>query len=152
MIASRSTAVLAHLRLRIDVSGRRLAKASKKLDTAVASLRSAAEAAGFASATLHISLWEGSLLGLAEHARRCEAGEHGTSGGCLCLSEAVVTLIEVIEHMEPQCFGQVGDVILGQCRPRQLIVTTPNRDWNPTFAVRSAESETCPPQPKVRVC
>lgn len=38
--------------------------------------------------------------------------------------------IEVIEHMEPTRLDLFGMVLLGDCRPRIAVVTTPNREYN----------------------
>ena len=40
------------------------------------------------------------------------------------------TLIEVIEHVEPHRLDTLEEVVLGRIRPRILLVTTPNREYN----------------------
>ena len=40
------------------------------------------------------------------------------------------TLIEVIEHIEPNRLDTLEEVVLGRIRPAILLVTTPNREYN----------------------
>ena len=44
-----------------------------------------------------------------------------------------VTAIEVLEHLDPDVFAVFPEVCLGQLKPKCLIITTPNRDFNPVF-------------------
>jgi len=44
-----------------------------------------------------------------------------------------VTLIEVIEHIEPERVGTVAHLVFGEARPRIVVVTTPNREFNALF-------------------
>ena len=53
--------------------------------------------------------------------------------------EAMVAL-EVIEHLQPDVLSRFGVVTMGTYRPRLLLVTTPNFDFNAKFA-RAEESE-----------
>lgn len=46
--------------------------------------------------------------------------------------EAIVAL-EVIEHLEPQLLSRFGVVTMGTYRPRLLLVSTPNFDFNAKF-------------------
>jgi 3' terminal RNA ribose 2'-O-methyltransferase Hen1 len=39
-------------------------------------------------------------------------------------------LVEVIEHLEPAHLETMAEVVFGQMRPRVVIVTTPNREYN----------------------
>ena len=39
-------------------------------------------------------------------------------------------MIEVIEHLDPSRLNAMEQNILGYARPRRLIVTTPNREYN----------------------
>ncbi|CAL5219745.1 g1644 [Coccomyxa viridis] len=45
----------------------------------------------------------------------------------------LATMIEVIEHMDPHILGQVGQAVLGSLKPKVLVVTTPNREYNPVL-------------------
>ncbi|MBA3824664.1 MAG: 3' terminal RNA ribose 2'-O-methyltransferase Hen1 [Ktedonobacterales bacterium] len=45
----------------------------------------------------------------------------------------VATLVEVIEHLDPPRLGALAQVVFGQSRPRRVIVTTPNRDYNTRY-------------------
>jgi hypothetical protein len=41
-----------------------------------------------------------------------------------------IVLMEVIEHVDPERLPFVGQVIFGEARPRTVIVTTPNSEYN----------------------
>jgi len=45
-----------------------------------------------------------------------------------------ITLLEVVEHIDPERLGAMERVIFGAARPRSVIVTTPNREYNELFA------------------
>ena len=45
-----------------------------------------------------------------------------------------IALIEVIEHIEPDRLGALEEVIFGANKPRAIVVTTPNREYNVMFA------------------
>jgi 3' terminal RNA ribose 2'-O-methyltransferase Hen1 len=45
----------------------------------------------------------------------------------------VVTLLEVVEHVEPDRLRTLERVIFGTNKPRNVIVTTPNREYNALF-------------------
>jgi hypothetical protein len=42
-----------------------------------------------------------------------------------------VILIEVIEHLDPEPLALVPAAILGSLKPRLVVITTPNGDYNP---------------------
>jgi len=42
----------------------------------------------------------------------------------------VLTLVEVVEHLDPRELHELGAALLGRCAPRALIVTTPNIEYN----------------------
>jgi 3' terminal RNA ribose 2'-O-methyltransferase Hen1 len=42
-------------------------------------------------------------------------------------------LLEVIEHLEPSRLGAFARAVFGAARPRTVVVTTPNREWNATI-------------------
>ena len=44
-----------------------------------------------------------------------------------------VTLVEVIEHVDPERLGTVEKMVFGRLRPRVAIVTTPNIEYNARF-------------------
>ncbi|WP_462320119.1 methyltransferase domain-containing protein [Halochromatium sp.] len=44
-------------------------------------------------------------------------------------------LIETIEHIEPRDLGQVEQAIFARMRPRGVILTTPNAEYNPLLEV-----------------
>ncbi len=43
-------------------------------------------------------------------------------------------LVEVVEHMEPDRLVKLEGALFGDARPRLIVVTTPNRDYNALFA------------------
>ena len=43
-------------------------------------------------------------------------------------------LVEVVEHLEPDRLVQLEGSLFGDARPRLIVVTTPNRDYNALFA------------------
>ncbi|CAK0763143.1 hypothetical protein CVIRNUC_003028 [Coccomyxa viridis] len=45
----------------------------------------------------------------------------------------VATMVEVVEHMDPDILAQVGQAVLGRLKPRVLVVTTPNCEYNPVL-------------------
>lgn len=45
-----------------------------------------------------------------------------------------ITLVEVIEHLEPNRLAACEQVLFAEARPATLILTTPNRDYNRLFA------------------
>jgi hypothetical protein len=42
-------------------------------------------------------------------------------------------LMEVIEHVDPQRLGALEQVVFGSARPRHVLVTTPNVEYNPRY-------------------
>ena len=46
----------------------------------------------------------------------------------------VATVVEVIEHLDPPRLGAFERVVFGHARPRTVVLTTPNREYNPLFA------------------
>ena len=36
----------------------------------------------------------------------------------------------MVEHLDPPQLESVGELLLGRARPRYLVVTTPNKEWN----------------------
>jgi len=42
----------------------------------------------------------------------------------------VAALVEVIEHLDPPRLGAMERVVFEHARPRRVIVTTPNREYN----------------------
>lgn len=44
-----------------------------------------------------------------------------------------VSLVEVIEHMYPDCLAKTVDVVFGMLRPRIVVMTTPNAEFNVIF-------------------
>jgi len=57
-------------------------------------------------------------------------------GSLLYLDDRLVgydaaALVEVIEHLEPERLPFLARAVFGHARPRRVVVTTPNRDYNP---------------------
>ena len=55
----------------------------------------------------------------------------------------VMTLVEVVEHLDPPELRELGAALLGRCAPRVLLVTTPNKEYNLNMMVRCARQPTC---------
>ncbi|ORX38723.1 hypothetical protein BD324DRAFT_577826 [Kockovaella imperatae] len=66
---------------------------------------------------LHTELWLG---GIEKYNARLEGYE-------------AITCLEVIEHLDPNVLSRFGVVTMGTYRPRLLLVTTPNFDFNAKF-------------------
>ena len=66
----------------------------------------------------HVSLLRGSLAAL-RLTPRCD----------------VITLVEVVEHLDPPELALVGEVLLRRAAPRALLLTTPNREYNLNYMV-----------------
>ena len=120
------------------------AKIKRVLDTAraaegVASSGSAsddaaaAEAAAEAAATLAVG-W-----------KACSLEELPTDCGMTgCGMADVITLIEVVEHLDPPVLAALGTALLGRCQPRALLVSTPNKEFNLNMMVQCTMSTPCP--------
>lgn len=50
-----------------------------------------------------------------------------------------VTLVEVIEHMDPTRLAVLEETLFGWLRPRIVLITTPNRDYNPLYGLHPGE-------------
>ena len=103
--------------------GRVLRRAATKLREArEAALAAAAAAGGEGEGTPppppDVSLLRGSLAAL-RLAPRCD----------------VITLVEVVEHLDPPELALVGAVLLGRAAPRALLLTTPNKEYNLNYMV-----------------
>ncbi len=47
----------------------------------------------------------------------------------------VITLVEVVEHVDPERLDVLAEVVFGRHRPSTVVVTTPNRGYNPVFGI-----------------
>jgi len=47
------------------------------------------------------------------------------------------TLVEVIEHLDPQRLPALARIVFGEAKPRSVLVTTPNREYNALFPALS---------------
>ena len=54
------------------------------------------------------------------------AGAWGDLKGIQC-----ACLVEVVEHLDPEPLRALGACVLGALQPGMLVVTTPNREYNP---------------------
>ena len=91
----------------VDVSTRALERATKRLHLETMSDRQRAR----------IDLIQGSLVYRDERLASLDAA----------------ALVEVIEHLEPDRLDALAASLFGQARPRTVVVTTPNREFNATF-------------------
>lgn len=46
-----------------------------------------------------------------------------------------ILLVEVIEHLEPDRIASLEASVFGAARPAHVVVTTPNRDYNPVYGL-----------------
>jgi len=44
-----------------------------------------------------------------------------------------MVLVEVVEHLDPPDLNAIGPALLGKLRPKRLLVTTPNKEYNLNF-------------------
>lgn len=49
-------------------------------------------------------------------------------------------LVEVIEHLDPERLPAMVDVVFGSAKPKTVIITTPNADYNALFPSLNADS------------
>ena len=47
----------------------------------------------------------------------------------------VITLVEVIEHVDAERLDVLAEVVFGHYHPSTVIVTTPNREYNAVFEI-----------------
>ena len=91
----------------VDVSPRVLERAAKRLHLETMSDRQRAR----------IDLIQGSLVYRDERLADQDAA----------------ALVEVIEHLEPERLDALAATLFGHAKPRTVVVTTPNREFNATF-------------------
>ena len=132
----------------IDVSARALRRGSKKLGTARAKQLAASGGAAAAAAAvpsvqmLHCSLAELDASRLT--AANSPNAALGVASAVARTPPDVLTLVEVVEHLDPPALDELGPALLGRCAPRALIVTTPNKEYNLNMMVRCSKRTECP--------
>lgn len=98
---------------------------------------------------LRIELYEG---GLELHnpgldgidgmiATEVSRGSHSTSSPLNIRALIPGQILQVIEHMTATAFDKFPRVILGGYRPKVLVITTPNHEFNPWFVSSSKDEE-----------
>ncbi len=80
-------------------------------------------------------------LAVAERRLHLDSGRHGARlrllhGSLLYLDDRLqgydaAALVEVIEHLEPDRLEFLTRAVFGHARPRRIVVTTPNAEYNP---------------------
>lgn len=77
---------------------------------------------------------------LAESSPRIEllCGSYGESNPHLTGFEAAA-MVETIEHVRPEQLSQVERTVFGEFRPHFLLMTTPNREYNPLYDLSPGE-------------
>lgn len=88
---------------------------------------------------------------LERAAGRLKLGQPGGPDGRLTLLHGALTyrderwhaadaaaLVEVIEHLDPDRLPALADVVFGAARPKTVVVTTPNADYNALFPTLEA--------------
>ncbi len=107
----------------VDVELRALKRGARKLRTARANLMS--------SGTVGVEVPSVQMLrtSLADvDAARLTSG-HAPDAAAR-MPPDVLTLVEVVEHLDAPELDALGPALLGRCAPRALIVTTPNKEYN----------------------
>lgn len=56
-----------------------------------------------------------------------------TSPDCRLMKSDVITMVEVIEHLQPEVLTKIPLTIFGIYRPKVVVITTPNREFNSLF-------------------
>lgn len=51
----------------------------------------------------------------------------------------IAAMVETIEHVKPNDLSRVEHAVFGQMRPQRLIMTTPNREYNPLLGLAPGE-------------
>lgn len=51
----------------------------------------------------------------------------------------MAAMVETIEHVKPNDLSRVEQAVFGQMRPHRLIMTTPNREYNPLLGLAPGE-------------
>lgn len=51
----------------------------------------------------------------------------------------MAAMVETIEHVKPNDLSRVEHAVFGQMRPHRLIMTTPNREYNPLLGLAPGE-------------
>ena len=118
----------------MDVGLRALKRGAKKLRTAHAHLVSS----GAAGRVPSVQMLRGSLADV--DAARLTVG-HGPDA-LARIPPDVLTLVEVVEHLDPPELHALGPALLGRCAPRALIVTTPNKEYNLNGMARCQNEKT----------
>ena len=65
-------------------------------------------------------------------------GSYGESNPALSGFEAAA-MVETIEHVRPEQLSEVERTVFGEYRPGFLLMTTPNREYNPLFDLAPGE-------------
>ena len=107
----------------LDVQPQALKRGAKKLRMARENLMSS----GAADPVPSVQMLCGSLADV-DAARLMP--RHGPDATARPTPPDVLTLIEVVEHLDPPELRELGPALLGRCAPRALIVTTPNKEYN----------------------
>jgi 3' terminal RNA ribose 2'-O-methyltransferase Hen1 len=95
---------------------------------------------------------DASVIALERAAKRLKLSESGSPahGRIKLLHGAVTyrdkrladmdaaTLVEVIEHLDPNRLPALARVVFGEAKPKTLVVTTPNAEYNVLFATLAA--------------
>jgi len=119
----------------MDVGLRALKRGAKKLRTAHANL----VCSGAAGCVPSVQMLHGSLADV--DAARLTIGH--APDVVARMPPDVLTLIEVVEHLDPPDLCALGPALLGRCAPRALIVTTPNKEYNLNGMVRCQNTTEC---------
>ena len=120
----------------VDVNTSALRRAERDLRAALSDRGGDDDGAGQAQPS--VRLGNGSLADLDAAALGGEgpSSRVGAVASAASASVDMLTLVEVVEHLDPPELAELGAALLGRCGPRVLIVTTPNREYNLNMMVR----------------
>ena len=131
-----------------DVDERLLRRARAKLKRVLDTARAAEGVASSGSASDDAAAAEAAAEAAATLAvgwKACSLEELPTDCGMTgCGMADVITLIEVVEHLDPPVLAALGTALLGRCQPRALLVSTPNKEFNLNMMVQCTMSTPCP--------
>jgi small RNA 2'-O-methyltransferase len=93
------------------------------IDTSLEALTAAERLCGYEPGTARLSLRHGSFTTVDEELR----------------GFAAAAMVETIEHVDPAHLSRVERAVFAEMRPRLVVMTTPNREYNELFGLRRGE-------------
>ncbi|CAI7933654.1 unnamed protein product [Closterium sp. NIES-54] len=134
-----------------DISQKELERAGRSLTRTITSLQAAtqppAEATGSSTPQAQVQPSPETTCTAAEGAALARLGLYAGSLADVddrmkCAD--VATCLEVVEHLDEEPLAAFGAVVLGALRPRVLLVSTPNIEYNPAIRAATAAAVDSP--------